>query len=125
MFTKFNADVLDILLNSTPDFQTLFSFILINKNTHAIFENRHNSIIRCVADNLLGRTLPQALRLARLEIYMSNNLDALWREKIADFKETFPDEITILQQRITREEAAILARNAKVAQGLEAVYLFR
>ncbi|KIJ60910.1 hypothetical protein HYDPIDRAFT_116592 [Hydnomerulius pinastri MD-312] len=60
-----NADLVDRILTSLPDFSSLVSTILTSKAVYAVYKAHPTSIQRAVAYNLVGSALPEALRLVR------------------------------------------------------------
>ncbi|KAH7885296.1 hypothetical protein F5I97DRAFT_1884339 [Phlebopus sp. FC_14] len=60
-----NADILDRILMSLADFESLLSSILACKAIHSVYRARPASIDRAVAYNLVGPALPQAIRYLR------------------------------------------------------------
>ena len=120
MLSRLSSDVIDIILTAVPDFATLLSVILVSKHIHSVFETRPNSIIRIVAENQVGHgVLPQALRVVRLGVDASQQSEA--EIQVANL----PEEKDVLAQQITRQEAAALARNARVANTLEVLFSLR
>ena len=120
MLSSLSMDIIDTLLTAVPDFATLLSTVLASRDIHRVFETRPNSIIRAVAENQVGAdVLPQALTVVRLPE------DAYSKSKAQSLVECLPDEKDMIAQQITRQEASALARNARVASGLEALFSIR
>ncbi|KAG1750068.1 hypothetical protein EDB19DRAFT_1677713 [Suillus lakei] len=62
-----NADLVECVLTSLPDFHCLASTILTSKAIHNVFQQHPRSVVRSVAYNLVGPALPQALRVVRCQ----------------------------------------------------------
>lgn len=62
-----NADLVECVLVSLPDFRCLASTILTSKTIYNVFQQHPRSVVRSVAYNLVGPALPQALRLVRCQ----------------------------------------------------------
>lgn len=62
-----NADLVECILRSLPDFQCLVSTILTSKTIYNVFQQHPRSVVRSVAYNLVGPALPQALRFVRCQ----------------------------------------------------------
>jgi hypothetical protein len=77
-------DVLDGILLNVPDFDTLAVVLKTSKELfYTVFQTRSRSIILSVAQNVVGPSLPQALRVAYYNF---------------DGNATTPDEASILNQ---------------------------
>ena len=109
------ADVNNQILTSVANFQTLLSLRLTSKRFNTVFKAHPNTIIRDVAYNEVGAALPQALRLVRCEI-------AHFRYATVG---ELPEETDVMTDPIEPQEAHMLAKNAKIAHTLEALFSWR
>lgn len=80
-------DIIDRILTFSPDFSSLKSLILTCVHFHAVFKTRPSSIVYMVAYNVVGPSLPHALRFSRfkageLQGYKSNALPKATEEMI-------------------------------------------
>ncbi|KDQ12853.1 hypothetical protein BOTBODRAFT_34001 [Botryobasidium botryosum FD-172 SS1] len=105
-----SADIIDSILVSLPDFATLSAAILTSKQLHGVFEERPVSIIRAVAHNIVGPTLPLALELARRQ---DGCLDGLEKEE------------NPADAPLSYNMANLLVANAKVVRELEDIFSWR
>src|ERR1700675_2863801 len=67
-------DITHRILTCLPDFTSLQSAIVAFKSIHTVFMTHPKSIIRAVAYNVVGPTLPQALKLARCQLRRCSNI---------------------------------------------------
>ncbi|KDQ62628.1 hypothetical protein JAAARDRAFT_30540 [Jaapia argillacea MUCL 33604] len=121
-YTSFplDDDLVDRILTLLPDFSSLRSAIRISKAVHQVFQRRPNSIIRAVAENLVGPSLPQALRVARLQQH------SIAKDKRGDFTlDELPAEEIVQNVVLTSTDAQLLAKNAPVVHDLEDLYSWR
>ncbi|KDQ62629.1 hypothetical protein JAAARDRAFT_30543 [Jaapia argillacea MUCL 33604] len=120
-YTSFplDDDLVDRILTVMPDFSTLRSAIMISKAVHQVFQRHPNSIIRAVAQNIVGPSFPQALRVARLQQRPSAQYT---REFTLD---ELPAEEIAQNVVLTPTDARLLAKNAPVVHELEDLYSWR
>lgn len=110
-----NSDIVDLIMTSLADYETLKSTILTCKSFHAVFQAHQNSILTSVAYNLAGPTLPHALSVLRYS---------------ADLPATFLGEACssyniVGSPPISLPEMPDLERNAAVVHRLEDLYSVR
>ena len=108
-----DADTAGYLFTFLPDLTSLISMSHSCRFLYNVFKAGHQGIICAVALNQIGSLLPQALRLARLE------MARLHQVKVGEL----PTED--LSVRITRRESVILARNADVVTELEDLFSWK
>ncbi|KAI0786088.1 hypothetical protein C8Q75DRAFT_774034 [Abortiporus biennis] len=124
MLTELPTDIIDRILTFLPDYRSLASALRSSKATfYATFQVHPKSIIKAIANNIAGPTLPQALR--RLEaqklIEEQNGADHDY-----DLLTTLPDEAQILEQvSIDRSIGHFLAVNAQTVRSLEDLFSIR
>ncbi|KAJ7433091.1 hypothetical protein B0H11DRAFT_2122995, partial [Mycena galericulata] len=96
-------DILDRILQWTPNFPTLSAAVRVCKAWHAVFQTHPKSIVLAVTENSIGPALPDALRVLR---------------------HSKPQEHTDTDE-LTRAEYKRLWENAAVVKQLEVVFSLR
>ena len=114
-FDTCSADIIDHTLICVPDFKTFSSLIKAAKIFYTTFQARPHSIIRAVAYNEVGDSLPQALRLVRCEAGRFHDADV----------NELPEENNVMNTPIQPEEARMLTKNVKVIYTLEDLFSWR
>jgi hypothetical protein len=109
-------DVIDRVLRCLSDHGSLQSAILTCKSVYEVFQAHPKSILRAVARNITGSTLPQALTLVRSQL-SPDQVDR--RTAVADVIKV--DETTV----ITLDEVMLLKANADVVWELEDLFSLR
>ncbi|TFK52504.1 hypothetical protein OE88DRAFT_1807395 [Heliocybe sulcata] len=104
-----NDDLADCVLRALPDFDSLSSVILVSRQIYDVFNRHPVSIVRSVAYNKIGPSLPQALRLAR---HKKDQYDPV----------NWPPEAEVMNVPITVQERHIIARNAHIVSQLEDLF---
>ncbi|KAK7050233.1 hypothetical protein R3P38DRAFT_2862374, partial [Favolaschia claudopus] len=112
-----NHDVLDCIMASSPDFDTLHSSLLISKIFFSAFQTRPKGITWDVAHSVVGSALPQALRVLRYP-YGDNTPES---EPLA-MAAASPE--SSIPESITAQEKHALTENSKMIQTLEDIYSF-
>lgn len=112
-------DIIDLLLQTLDDFQTLVCFVVSCKAVHAVYTRRQHSILERIARNQVGGAFEQALKLARIKKNVEN-LRRAWREADGPVEEDAEEE-----RRLEEEEAAEMARSARTVFGLEGLFSWR
>ena len=74
------ADLIDRILTYLPDFDTLFSTILVSKSIYNVFKIRPSSIKAAVTDNVVGPCVKQAMALSNLQWSPSNDKVSIYNE---------------------------------------------
>ncbi|KII92860.1 hypothetical protein PLICRDRAFT_487724 [Plicaturopsis crispa FD-325 SS-3] len=115
VFSSFplDDDVIDRILASLPDHETLFSMVRTCKAVYSVYKTHPKSITRSVCKNIVGPALPQAL-LAACRYHHDIFGASLPEEK--DELETGP---------ISAEVGKALATNATTAWALEDLFSWR
>ncbi|KAK1235943.1 hypothetical protein PQX77_000810 [Marasmius sp. AFHP31] len=103
-------DILNHILTSLPDFDSLKSMILSTKTFYDVYEAHPNSIRRAVAENVVGPALPEALRVVR-------------HRDPCDIETEDEDEAD--ESFITNKEIPELVENARMFRELEDVFSLR
>ncbi|TFK52524.1 hypothetical protein OE88DRAFT_1657834 [Heliocybe sulcata] len=103
-------DVVDYILRTLPDFDSLLALILVSKRIYHIYRRHSKSIRRSIAYSLVGPALPQALRLVRRGSYGSRD------------PSSWPRESEMMATAITPEDALRLTQKASVLDQLEIVF---
>jgi hypothetical protein len=98
-----------------PDVSTLLSLALTSKEVYEVFRAFRRSVVLVVANNQVGPSLPQALRLARCRAA------GLVQRDVGNL----PGENDPLPQEISPEELQILAQNAQTVAELEDLFSWR
>ena len=112
-FSLLPSDVLDRILTSVPDFDTLSAVLQTSKSLfYDVFQHRPRSIVRSVAYNVVGPALPQAMRL----IHHRNNMD--------DLNEV-SSETDVFNLPFTRSMSLDLEECAEVAHKLQDLFSMR
>lgn len=106
-------DVIDRVLTFLPDFLSLQAAILSSMQFYGVFRTHPNSIIYAVAFNLVGPSLPQAIRVLRYDPPDAGPPDA------SPWAETDP------VSPISKAEIMDLAKIATVAKELEDLFSSR
>jgi hypothetical protein len=109
VFISLPVDLVDRLLMTLPNFETLQAAILSSKPMYYVFTAHPHSIVKAVAFNLVGPALPSALNLLRY---------------------TPPDDPWVFGHAtevgvITPEDARKLARNAAVVAAFQDFFSHR
>ena len=104
-------DITHYIFQLLPDFLTLKCTILTCKSFLSIFEAHPKAIVRSVAYNVSGATLPFALAAALSED------DISW-----DHPDNVKVDVNTVISRSTGEE---LERNAEATRGLESLFSWR
>ncbi|KAJ7093793.1 hypothetical protein C8R44DRAFT_890692 [Mycena epipterygia] len=99
--------ILDRILRWSPTFKTLHAAIRVSKAWHQVFQSYPNSIVRAVAENVVGPAFSEALRVLR------------YAEDINGQEKANTDS------EITPEEHDLLRKNSLVVKGLESVFSSR
>lgn len=136
-------DIVDRIMTFCPTFGTLQSMILVSKAFHSVFQTHPKvrrllcyfdpigcslqSITRAVAYNIVGPTLPQALRLIRYPYWNPNpdgTAESLWTHNQHSDPDTMattcPEEHG--PSVITAEEKKMLQERSKEVETLEDIY---
>ncbi|CAK5276631.1 unnamed protein product [Mycena citricolor] len=113
-------DIVHSLMTFCPDFRTLQSLILVSKAFFAVYESHPRSITRCVAYNVVGPALPQALRVLRFPTSEWARQRDANPDELAD---TCPEDHE--PSVITCEEKNLLQDNAEMIARFENIYSFR
>ncbi|KAF8644677.1 hypothetical protein AX16_008337 [Volvariella volvacea WC 439] len=118
-------DVLDRVFFFLPDFATLQSLILTAKPLFAVFQAHPNSITRAICYNVVGPSLPQAIRLIRYkkpaaaESDLNNDTADAFSSAPVPWSETDPIS------PITKDEVLQLVQNASIVNELEGIFVRR
>ncbi|KDQ62627.1 hypothetical protein JAAARDRAFT_203719 [Jaapia argillacea MUCL 33604] len=115
-----DEDILHHVFDYLPDFSSLLSVLLVSKSTHAVFDNRPNSITCAVAENQFGPILPHALRVIRLEERKHAYCKAHPYEL-----DDLPKEEHSSSEVITSSDACRLCKNSRVVAELEGLFSWR
>ncbi|KAJ7167848.1 hypothetical protein C8R46DRAFT_1094327 [Mycena filopes] len=102
--TPLPNDILDQILQCTSAFKTLYAAVRVSKTWHRVFQTHPKSIVRSVAENVVGPALPDAVRVLR---YSMDNSRKCGREEIDAF---------------TKEDCLRLSENAGVVKRLEVAF---
>ncbi|KAJ7266192.1 hypothetical protein C8J57DRAFT_1469964 [Mycena rebaudengoi] len=120
-------DIVDRIMTFCPTFGTLQSMVLVSKAFHSVFQTHPKSITRAVAYNIVGPTLPQALRLIRYPYWNPNpdgTAESLWTHNQHSDPDTMattcPEEHG--PSVITAEEKKMLQERSKEVETLEDIY---
>lgn len=116
-FTQLPADVIDQILASLPDFQSLAAAIRVSKqHVYAVFKNHRRTILTSVALNVVGPALPHAIRVA------------IWQDTGGpdepvdlDYDESFKAATEFLAS-LDREHRRYIEENAAAIQKLEDIF---
>ncbi|KAJ7721892.1 hypothetical protein B0H16DRAFT_1790148 [Mycena metata] len=100
-------DILDGILQCMPTFQSLFAAIRVSKTLYAVFQTRPKSIMRAVAENMVGPALPDAVRVLR---YSADSTTTGSQEEL---------------DQLTNKEYRRFSTNAAVVKGLEVAFSFK
>ena len=109
-----SADVIDHILTSST-IESLLSLSSTSKAIYTVFKAHPQSIIKAVALNEVGETLPQALRLVRYRGQRHVDPTRLQSES-----EMMSDD-----EPITIKEARLLSQRAQNAKELEDLFSWR
>ncbi|KAF9220579.1 hypothetical protein BS17DRAFT_786780 [Gyrodon lividus] len=111
-----NADLVDHILTSLPDFTTLTSTIVICRAVHNVYRAHPNSVQRAVAYNLVGETLPDAVRYVRCK------RDGM---TLKPANELFGEDEFAKNPTLLKEEINHLITISKHGKELEALFSWR
>ncbi|KAK7059960.1 hypothetical protein R3P38DRAFT_2838738 [Favolaschia claudopus] len=112
-----NHDILGCIMASSPDFDTLHSSLLICKIFYSAFRTRPKGITWEVAHNVVGSTLPQALRVLKYPYGDNTPESEPLAMAAASPESSIPDSITA-------QEKHALTENSELIQALEDIYSF-
>ena len=101
-FSDLPLDVIDRLLMVLTDFQSLSSLLQTCKLVYGTFQNHPKSIIRAVAENIIGPALPEAALL------------------LAEHDDSF--SLETLLSNPSRSEVTLLCSNASPVATLEELF---
>ncbi|KAH8834726.1 hypothetical protein DL96DRAFT_1211 [Flagelloscypha sp. PMI_526] len=124
-------DLIECLFAFIPDFRTLKSTILINRNFLSIFNNRKERIVYQVSLNVAGLALDDALRLIRYNFsdwwnsHEGARLCEYWGEVLNNYVEYQPPVWSATKNPVEPDEAANLEVAATEAEQLEDMFSFR
>ncbi|KAF8443021.1 hypothetical protein L210DRAFT_3153298 [Boletus edulis BED1] len=110
-----DPDLMDCLLTTLRDFESLQAFISSSKFIYSIFRCRQNSILGAVAHSQFGLALPQAMRLIK---YLDRNHSSGLAHELQCEANSQDFTITPAQARLLRNHAAIV-------RALEDIYSWR
>ncbi|KAJ7145255.1 hypothetical protein C8R46DRAFT_1360100 [Mycena filopes] len=110
-------DILDRVLTFLPDFSSLQATILSSKAAYTVFAAHPHSIVRAVAQNLLGPAILSAIHLIRNVPPEASYADPY------TFGHAPPEPTEV--GLITPEDARKLSRNAGVVHAFRDIYSFR
>ncbi|CAL1696367.1 unnamed protein product [Somion occarium] len=117
-FTDLPSDVVDRILISISDFQTLSASLRTSKrDIYDIFQARPKSIVQIIAYNITGPTLAQALRVASMQ-----RLPEFLFTSSQDIHNRVADEAHAIEKLLTRDNIEALIQNANVVSKLEDVF---
>ncbi|KAA1467489.1 hypothetical protein DENSPDRAFT_769992 [Dentipellis sp. KUC8613] len=108
MLESLPLDVLNCILASLPDFDSLYSAIQLCKTIYNVFHTHPTSILHEVSLNVAGPALPDAMRLARR-----------MADENAPGMPVLADDKDAPRYPTTRSEAILLVSNARDVQELE------
>uniref|UniRef100_A0A0W0FMG1 Uncharacterized protein n=1 Tax=Moniliophthora roreri TaxID=221103 RepID=A0A0W0FMG1_MONRR len=111
-------DIIDRILQFSPDFAALRAAILTSQSFHNIFRTHPKSILRTVAYNVTGPALPQALRCIRYQLPDTEDEDPATGNPVTQHE---TDE----RAPITKEETYELVKNANIARDFENLFNLR
>ncbi|KAJ7450515.1 hypothetical protein B0H11DRAFT_2077294 [Mycena galericulata] len=112
-------DDLDRILTFCGSFGTLKASILVSKAFYRVFRSHPKSIIRAVAYNIVGPSLPQALRVVRYPYHLYDSPEG----NLAAMAAECPEDQDI--GTLTAEEKEKLQENSRVVEELEGIYSVR
>ncbi|KAJ7501086.1 hypothetical protein B0H11DRAFT_754227 [Mycena galericulata] len=112
-------DIVGRILTFCPTFVTLQATILVSKAFYRIFQSHPKSITGAVAYNVVGPSLPQALRVVRYPYHLYDSPEG----DLAAMAAECPEEQDI--GALTAEEKEKLQANSRVVEELEGIYSVR
>ncbi|KAF9817511.1 hypothetical protein IEO21_03362 [Rhodonia placenta] len=131
-FSDLSHDLVDRIFTYVRDFGTLAALIRTSKTIYVVFEARPKSIVRAVAQNVIGDcdALPAATRLVRFQLtlnkytldYEGDDDDDTDNQRP---KDPGPTEEDVLLAPLTRAEANLLEWHGPVVQELEDIFSWR
>jgi len=109
-FSHLSHDLVDYILTLVPSFTALSAVIRTSKGVYTVFNARQKSIVRAVAENVVGHpgALPAALRMVRREIHVDTDDDCFDDEGNPWCPEVGASEAEVMQVPLSRREACRL-----------------
>ncbi|KAL4074049.1 hypothetical protein J3A83DRAFT_4090407 [Scleroderma citrinum] len=114
--SSLNADIVDRILTSLTDFESLGSVLLASKSVYRVYCAHPVSIKRAIAHNVVGPALPQALRFIRCDRR---------KMRLIPTRELLGEDELEKNPCLTCDDIIYLTKITKQAQGLEDIFSWR
>ncbi|KAI0094561.1 hypothetical protein BDY19DRAFT_988387 [Irpex rosettiformis] len=109
-FTDLPTDVVDTILTSLPDFRTLSAAIKVSKvYTYAVFNSHRQTILTSVALNLVGPSLPHALKVVHCRDQPDEIIN-LKHDESMEASKAFLTSLTYRQRRFVEKSSSAVQK---------------